>query len=358
MSVPMPSSSLLRPSPLDLGGVLSGAFEVFKKRLGQFALLALLQGVATGLLVMGAVAVLIVGIFQAVQRASFSALIVWGIVAMILASFGALLIQIKTNAMLVLGAHDTAEGTGQPSSLGDLFRRTKGVAGRMVLLVLAFVGLMVVVYGAIAGIGAVLFMNAVNSGNDSGGVIAALVGFWIIVMLLMLVIGIVAIYLQVRLLYLLPALAVENLAAVDALKRSWTLTKGNVLRTLGFYLVGSIIVGMASGLVQMVAQFATTPFTATQASQNDPTAAMMAVLPVLAITLALQIAVQLLGVPFLQSYVTVMYVDQVRRDQLPAGYAPQQWQQGPGPYQQQAPQQQWGQQPGQWGQGPQQPPRG
>lgn len=76
----------------------------------------------------------------------------------------------------------------------------------------------------------------------------------VIMMLLLAALGFAVFYLAVRFIYFLPALAVEQRAAVAALKRSWQLTRGNVLRTFGYYLIASLLISLASYAVSLIGQ--------------------------------------------------------------------------------------------------------
>lgn len=349
-----PSPELLRPSPLDLGATLSGAFRVLRARLPKFVVIALLQGIVTGLVVSAAIAVFVFGVIASIGQRAFAPTLAWGVVAMFVAVLLAALIQIKSQAMLVLGAHDTIEG--RDASIGELFARTRGVVGRVLLLVLALVGglfAVLVLFG-------VLFWGvtaAALGASEPGAAIGAMVGLYILFVFLMIALGIAAIYFQVRFLYLLPALAVEDRSAIDALRRSWGLTKGNVLRTLGYYLVASFLVSAVSYVIQIIPQAILTPAAQQAENSASPGAALLALIPIFALVMVLQVAVQLVAVPFLACYITVMYVDQIRRGHLPPGqhrFPGQPSQPGQqGPWGQQGQGSQWGQQGqgGQWGPG-------
>ncbi|WP_425310036.1 glycerophosphoryl diester phosphodiesterase membrane domain-containing protein [Ammonicoccus fulvus] len=326
----------LRPSPLDLGGVISGAFRIFRQRVGAFAFLAFIPSILISLLVMAAMVPLIWGISVTILRGSFSGLIVLGIVLMFAAVVVGSLAQIKVQAMMVLGAHDVIHG--RPSDNRDLYARTKGVVGRVLLLWIAVVVAIFLVMGLLMGgmFAAIMGAIATSSDRDPTGAIVTAVVSYVVFLLLIWVLSLVIFYFQVRFLYVMPALAVEQLPVIDSLKRSWALTKGNVLRTLGYYLVGSMLAGLASFVVQMFSQVLTLPINGRDSSSSSPFD-LVPMLAVMAIVLALQIAVQVLAVPFLASYQTVMYVDQLRRNSLPPGYArgsayPAQQAPQPGPY--------------------------
>ena len=58
-----------------------------------------------------------------------------------------------------------------------------------------------------------------------------------------------------RLLYFVPALALEKLDAVAALRRAWALTRGAFWRTLGYYVVAAVLVAIPSYAVSFISQF-------------------------------------------------------------------------------------------------------
>ncbi|MEZ5089548.1 MAG: hypothetical protein R2719_07370 [Micropruina sp.] len=71
-----------------------------------------------------------------------------------------------------------------------------------------------------------LFAAAVN-GADPGATVAGIFGLFALLFL----VGIpLAIFLSVKLLYIVPAVALEQLGGIDAMKRSWRLTKGGFWR--------------------------------------------------------------------------------------------------------------------------------
>lgn len=352
------AAPVLRPSPLDLGGVITGAARIFRRRLGLFAALAFVPGLIAFGLAFGALVPLAAGVFASLDRGTLSGLVILGVALLFVATIVGALAQIKAQAMMSLAAHD--EIHGRPSTFGDLYARTRGVIGRILgLLVLVTLVAFVVLGGFYAAMLAAIFGALATSDDVTAGLVTALVAY-VLGLLVMLALAAVAYYFVIRFLYLMPILAVEGLGAVPALRRSWQLTKGNVLRTLGYFFVGSLIVGVAYYAVQALGQVLAIPLTA-GSSGSDPSAPQIAATLIgAAIIMALQLAVQILAVPFQASYQTVMYVDQLRRDQL--GPQPAPWppaQPGPAP-QWQPPAPQWGPpnggqtNPPQWGAGPQQ----
>lgn len=57
-------ADVLRPSPLDLGGVIGGAFGVLKRRVGQFVVLALIPNAIKFVLITAALVPLLWGLIN------------------------------------------------------------------------------------------------------------------------------------------------------------------------------------------------------------------------------------------------------------------------------------------------------
>lgn len=321
------SAAVLPPSPLDLGQTLSAAFRVMKTRLAQLVVLALLPLAAIMVLISAAAVPLVLGIVQSASEQSFSPLLILGLVLIFASALIAALVNVKAQGMMALTAHDAATGRGQ-SGLGELSGRTRGLVGRVLLFYLMVAGVVLVIYGVIVAVmlGTMFtVIGSARSGRSGGEAIATVVGVWLLMMLLIFALGLFAFYLQIRFLYFMPVLAVEGSGAIDSLRRSWRLTKNNVLRTLGYFLVAALIVNLANGAVSFISQAfssALAPSTSRMGSSEDPAqvlAALSGLAPVLIITMLLSLAVNLLAMPFLTCVTVVMYADQVRRSQLPNG---------------------------------------
>ena len=64
-------------------------------------------------------------------------------------------------------------------------------------------------------------------------------------MLVLFLVGIpLAIFLGTKLLYITQGVALEQRGGVEAMKRSWALTKGNFWRTLGYAILPQLAVGV------------------------------------------------------------------------------------------------------------------
>ncbi|TDO86375.1 DUF7847 domain-containing protein [Enemella evansiae] len=317
--------AVLPPSPLDLGKTLSGAFRVMKSRLAQLIVLALLP-IAVGILLIGAAAVpLVIGMVQSISWQEFSPLIALGGVLVFACLVITALINVKAQGMMALAAHDSATGRAD-AGLADLSARTRGLVGRVLLFYLLVIGVVVLVYAVIVAVMLGTMFTAISSSRTGGeSAIAAVVGVWLLMMAIVGAMGLLAFYLQIRFLYFMPVLAVEGAGAIDSLRRSWGLTRNNVLRTLGYYLVASLIVSAANGAVSMLGQVvsaAMAPSSSQISGSSDPAqvlAGLAAMAPGLIIVMLFSMLVSLLAVPFLTCVLTVMYADQVQRAQLPNG---------------------------------------
>lgn len=367
---------LLKPSPLDVGGLFSGTFEALKRRFGLLVLIALFPSIAL-FVVMAAVTAFAIPVLVAASYGG-SRSIFGGLATVMLLAFVGLivvvLLQVKSYGMFAVTAYEVAQG--QRPGFGGVWSRTKGFLPAMAGVIAIVVGAMLALYLLMT----FLIVGAIGAGTSSrgGSAAAGLLGLFVLLVLAMIPL---AIFFGTKLLYTIPAVAIEGLGGVAGMKRSWTLTRGSFWRTFGYYLLASLAVSFVSYLVGMVSQVLVLPFAA-GSRYSDPSEVgtfFAAMIPALLVSFALQVLVQLVSVPFVQTYITYMFIDQVRRSELPPapayGYGapyytpPEQYygQAAPGSPQQGSPQQGYPQQgypqaPGQpqgWG-GPSQqypPPR-
>lgn len=318
MLAPTPA---IAPSPLDIGGLFSASINALKRRFGLLVLIALLPSVVT-LVIMGIGVALVVAAAVAMGAragAALSPLLVVGIVVSITGGIVGALAQVKAYGLMSLAAYEIAQG--QRPTLGGLLQRSRGFLPRMAPVIAIVLGLMIVLYAAFFGVLASVINAAARSGGREPA--AALAGAVGLVFLLVIAAIPIAIFLSTKLLYTVPAVALEGLGGIAGLKRSWTLVRGSFWRTFGYYLVGSLCVGAVSYVVSIASQVLIVPFTARLSSLGndaDPSAilaALTGLVPVLAIVVILQLLVSMIALPFLQAYVTYMFIDQVRRSEMP-----------------------------------------
>lgn len=309
---------MLRPGPLDIGGLFSATFAAFKRRFGTLVLITLLPMLVGAALLAGsvAVAVVVIALGGVTEGRSIPLAIVVGVLATLAGVLVMVLAQLKSQGMIAQAAYEIAQG-GEPDFRG-VFARTRGFLPRLAPVILIFAGAVLVLYAVVAA----LALGAVGAamqgtGSRSGG---AILGVFGAIALMVVVLIPVSLFLSTKLLYTLPATAIEQLGGIDAMKRSWRLTTGSFWRTLGYYLVAAIAAYAAASVVGTATQVLTLPLAGITRDDRpaQAIAALTAMIPMLLLAMLLQFAVQLLTVPFLHTYITYMYIDQVRRAELPA----------------------------------------
>lgn len=171
------------------------------------------------------------------------------------------LIQFAVVQQLVSGALTNAIARsylGQPTSVLGAYQLG---AGRISALIGA--GLLVSLFGVIAFaiffaiyIGAIfLIVGVASAGESSFAVVAAVLGV-IAVFGLLLVALIGLLFLWLRFLFITQAIVVEEKGAFAAIARSWRLIRGSFWRTLGIYLLLTLLVQVIVGVPVGTASFA------------------------------------------------------------------------------------------------------
>lgn len=327
MSTPaFPAPAGLPPHPLSLGDVLSASFRFYGRRFVQLILIALIPTLVGLGIAVAAVALIVTGGLRLMGSLSYDGptfdpgsigLLVAGGVLLLALSFVAALVKVKCQGMIALAGRDIEDG--RDSTIGDLWRRTRGLAGRAVLLILLLVLAVIVVAGVFGGLAV-----AINDSGSSG------LGALLVVLAIALVVA--AILLQVRWAFVLQTLAIDGDGPIASLGRSWRTSRGAFWRILGYLLVANILVSIAGGAVSGVTQGIMVPRLESM-QQADTLPALMTQLASMAPFFLLAMVggqiVSLLSGPFLVLFTTVLYIDQRRRlglEAAPAG--PQQW--GPG----------------------------
>ena len=312
---------MIRPSPLGISGLFAGTFTALKQRFGLFILIAVLPFIVTMVLVGAGLAIALSAglIAYASNPRSVAALpvgVLLGAALFVVGILATVLVQLKSQAMMIAAAYEIAQG-GRPDVRG-LLQRTRGFLPRMTSVILIAIGVFIVIYGALF----VFVFGVVGSLASRGrGNSAAAFGVVGVIFLAVIVLVPLGIYVQTKLLYTIPSVAIEDLGGIDGMKRSWVLTKGQFWRTFGYYLLASIAAGAISYVVSFITQMTMVPMMSglNQTTNNDEVLAQMAALvPFFLLTFALQLAVQLITVPFLHAYVTYMFIDQVRRSEMRA----------------------------------------
>jgi len=312
---------VLQPSPIDIGGLFSGSIEALKRRFGLLVLISLMPALAV-LAVMALATMLMVPSIVALANGDRTAAptgLIAGVALFVFGMLVAVLLQVKAYGMLSQAAYEIAQG--QFPDFRGVLARTRGFLPRMASVIA--IGVLAVV--AIYGLFAILVFGAIgsvaSSGQESASGALAVVG---LIMLLSLAAVPLGLFLGTKLLYTVPAVAIEGLGGIEGMKRSWNLTRGAFWRTLGYYLLAAFAVAMVSSTVSMIGQVALLPLGMNMSSlpdNPDPAQALAvvgAMIPAMLVIYALQVIVQMVAYPFLQSYLTYMFIDQVRRSEMPA----------------------------------------
>ncbi len=307
---------------MEIGDLFASVFTVFKQRFGLLILIM----VAPAALIAAVTTVMFLGLIP-VMAAAFNrdmppvAAIIVLVVAGVLLAIASPLVQLKAQAMTVAATYEI--GQGQRPSFTSLLSSTKGFLPRIFPLLLLMLAAIIVVYGLIIGAVALIAMGSRGSQPE-----AAAAGAVALMILLMIALVPVVLYLSVKLLYVVPVIAIEELGPIAALKRSWALTKGAFWRTLGYYLLASLAISVLSSMVSGVLQIGMMPFMSSMenaGSSAEVLAMLTAMIPVMGFAVLAQAALQLVTTPFLYVYTSAMYLDQVRRSLLPPAPAPAPW---------------------------------
>ncbi|MFT3969754.1 MAG: glycerophosphoryl diester phosphodiesterase membrane domain-containing protein [Micropruina sp.] len=304
---------LLRPSPMDISGLFAGSFEALKRRFGLFVLLALAPSLLSLALFLAAAVVAGGAAVTASQSAMLTALVI--VVAIFaVGSLVVVLAQLKMYGMMSQAAYEIAQG--ESPDFGGLLARTRGYLPRLLPVIGLFFGIMIALY-LLVGASMWGMVNSVANGGDPGVAVLGAVG---LLFVLTLVAVPVSIFLWTKLLYLVPSVAIEGLGGVEALKRSWSLTKGSFWRTFGYAILPQLAVTAVLWVLNAIGQLTGGMVGAVMPrnpSAGEALAYLLALIPVFTVTVVVQLVVQLFTSPFVQTYYTYMFIDQVRRSELP-----------------------------------------
>jgi hypothetical protein len=310
---------------MEIGDVFSSVLTVFKQRFGLLVMIMLAPAVFVAV---GVIVLFLATIPLAVGLGRGEAPPIAAAVTLVLASLAIILVspllQYKAHAMITAATYEVGQGS-RPTFSG-LLASTKGFLPRFFPLLLLLIAAVVAVYVLLGGIIALIALN--SHGNDSG---MAALGAGALVFLFVIALLPVMIFFTVKLLYVVPVLTVEQLGPIASLKRSWALTRGAFWRTLGYYLLAALAVSAVGSVASGVLQIGMVPFMATMENADTSAeimAGLAALVPIMVASVLVQVVLQLLTTPFLYSYTSVMYIDQVRRSLLPPAPPPVQWQPG------------------------------
>lgn len=335
MTIPLPTQGFA-PSPMGVGEVFGNSFRAFRARFGTMLALALLPILLTfGILAAGVGVFLALtgpGLYDLIDRPSLwmpaGGKVLLGIVVLVVAYLAAIIVggvyQVVCSGRMTVAAADAYHG--RLSSQGSLRAATPGLFGRA----LGLIGLyLVAAFAAMTVFGTVLSLLLGGVApllelDDTDALASASAAGTLGVMTLYLALIVGIIYFGVRLAYTIPLMGIAGLGPIAALKESWRLTRRSFWRTLGHLLLAQLLVQAVVGVVMTIAYVVVLALVlstvATASNSSDSASAIIAGVVAAIIFAVLVGAASLLTAPFMNSYVTMMYIDQRNRLTLPAGY--------------------------------------
>jgi hypothetical protein len=288
--------------PLRVGDILEGSFAAMRRNPRTFFGLALLTMLAVifAVAAIGGVGYLL---FMQIERAdTLDTFIAVGGLSGVAGLW--LLTAASSVALTGILAYPVGEAVlGRKPSLGETWRRTRGMVPRLVGLSLLLMLPVAAVFAFI--IGGIIWAFAENQpAIGSVGIVLALAA----------ALGLV--WLGTRLALATPALVLENLGILGSLRRSFGLTGGLFWRTLGILLLANILMSVvqqvlsfAVQIVGMLAGFAVSTMVSERASE------VVGIIVMVAVIVAGVLLGSVLSQPFLAAVSALLYTDaRIRRE--------------------------------------------
>ncbi|MBT2531876.1 hypothetical protein J7E83_07015 [Arthrobacter sp. ISL-48] len=125
------------------------------------------------------------------------------------------------------------------------------------------------------------------------------------------------IWIYIKVMVAPAAVVIEELGAMDGLRRSWELTRGNWWRVLGITLVVGIMVGVIAQVVMIPVSLLSTFFTGVISPHGGPDQALLAAVALGVATAVISALVGAVGYAFQTSVMALLYLDlRMRKDGL------------------------------------------
>ncbi|HQE32522.1 MAG TPA: glycerophosphoryl diester phosphodiesterase membrane domain-containing protein [Propionibacteriaceae bacterium] len=323
----------LAQHPYGVGDVASNTFAILKRQWRLFAGLTLLPiAFLLGVLVVGiagfvtlggagVLAAVFSGSSRAVDRAlaGMGAAMAVAVIAYVVALVGYMLLSLVAQGRMSVATVEAVEG--RTSSMASTKQATPGLLGRSAGLVgigIAIYVAAVLVFGLVVGLFAVVGAALAQRANGA----EAIIGLIVMVLYLAFIVGLL--FIGVKLLYTIPIMGVEGKSPIDAMKESWSITRGAFWRTLGYYLLAFAILYVIQLVVMFISYFVMFVFGGIGAlassggsSSSQAVPMLVALIPGVIVVTLLMVAVSLFTIPFLAIWITLMYRDQQVRNANP-----------------------------------------
>lgn len=274
---------IIEPRPLTVGDVLGGAFRAVRYNPMTMFGLTLVVVLLSQFLAVGAGYLIdrqFAPILPQDDLGGVTSMLGWSSLTSTIAT---LLATIVAEIALSFAVHEAV-----------FARRTKPAAALQRLGSRAGAALAFAALTGLAGIIAIGLMVF------AAGMLAEAIGEngWLILVVLVPAFFVAAIWISIRLLLAPCAIAIEQAGPIQAIRRSWRLSKGRFWRLLGIYLLASVLISMAASTVSSVFSFAVM-FVGMSNME----------LGMIAATVVSTVISAVLSLPLTAAVVTLLYVD-------------------------------------------------
>lgn len=274
---PPPKPGLVPLRPLTLGDVLGGAFQVLRRNprptFGFALVMSLLSTAVTGIVgglyfawVFGRIAT---AGSQDAETIAIGSLVGSGLIVVVT---GVLSAAINSLVQGVIAQEVGRAALGERNTFRGLWQGMRGRIGAL----LAWAGLLVgAALAAMLVVAAFIGILVALAGPEVGLIIGSL-----LINVLQLGVIVLVYWLMAKLAFVPAAIVLERRRVLDAVRRSWTLTRGHFWRILGILLLTSVILSGVL-MVAMIPLFVMIPFAVMLFAPNSEPGAIAVVLIVL-----------------------------------------------------------------------------
>ncbi|MEW9870147.1 hypothetical protein [Arthrobacter sp. HS15c] len=303
-----PKPGIIPLRPLMFGEIIDGSFQTIRRNaramLGAALLAQSLAVVLTAVLTAGSVASA-ASLETWIESLNEQDMVSVGFTVLaavlLVAVLTVFLAAVLQGAMVVPVARSVLNRTTGFRQMWALARSRAGALVRLACLmvlgwlvgVALFVGLMVLVIAALGGTGALILIPL-----GLGGIA-------------------LAVWIYIKILVAPAAVVIEELGAVDGLRRSWQLTRGNWWRILGITLVVSIMVAIIAQVVTIPVSLLPAFYTSVVSPHGGPDEAIAAGVAIALATAVISALVGAVGYAFQTAVMALLYLDlRMRKDGL------------------------------------------
>lgn len=302
--------------PLGLGDLLDGAVQTMRQNprvmLGlSAAVMAVTAVISTVFIFVGlpSMASTLEGVDSDLRADQVASLVGGGVMTFLVPAVLQGLATIVLTGILIVAVSQAV--LGRKPTAGEVWQRARPRVLALVGLSLLS-GLILVLVVAVPIVPGVLLLVA---NQDVGGGLALAAG---------IIAGIVlAVLAYVRLAFAAPALLLEQLGVVAALRRSWRLVAGSWWRAFGILLLGTIIAAAINGLVQLPFSLVGNIVGAVAGSSSDSLGDVTTGMQIaLVITNIGSVLASTVTAPFTAALTALLYIDlRIRREGLDVALA-------------------------------------